>query len=166
MTHMSTAPTTSPESLAAALGRVPSGLFVLTAKSGDRETGMLASWVQQCSFAPPQVTVALNNSRGVIEWLPDGAVFVLNVIPEAGKALIGHFGKGFDLHEPAFEGLEVQRTGETPPVLLASHAYLVCRAANRVAVGDHTLVVAEVTAGAVLHDAKPAVHTRKNGLRY
>lgn len=166
MNRMST-PTADPsESRAAALGRIPSGLFVLTARHGDRETGMLASWVQQCSFDPPQVTVALNNAREVTAWLGVGAVFVLNVIPEGGKALVAHFGKGFEPGEPAFEGLEVSRAGETPPVLSASHAYLVCRVAQRVAVGDHTLVVGQVTAGAVLHDAKPTVHTRKNGLRY
>ena len=32
---------------AAALGRIPSGLFVVTACRGDDATGMLASWVQR-----------------------------------------------------------------------------------------------------------------------
>ena len=154
------------ESLAAALGRIPSGLFVLTVRNGDDETGMLASWVQQCSFDPPQVSVALNKQRDVLEWLADGTQFVLNVIPEGGKALIAHFGKGFDRGEPAFEGLEVTRERETPPVLLASHAYLVCRVVGRIDAGDHLLVIGRVTAGAVLHDGKPTVHVRKNGLRY
>lgn len=166
MNRMSNATGTPPESLPAALGRVPSGLFVLTAVNGDRETGMLASWVQQCSFEPPQVSVALNNARGLIEWLPVGAPFVVNIVPEGGKALVAHFGKGFAPDEPAFEGLEVARERGTPPVLLAAHAYLVCRVANRVPAGDHTLVIGQVTAGAVLHDAKPTVHVRKNGLRY
>lgn len=154
------------ESLAAALGRIPSGLFVLTVRNGDDETGMLASWVQQCSFDPPQVSVAVNKAREVLEYLPDGAVFVLNVIPEGGKSLVAHFGKGFARGEPAFEGLKVIRERETPPVLAASHAYLVCRVMNRVDAGDHMLVIARVTAGAVLHDGKPTVHLRKNGLRY
>ena len=39
-----------------ALGRVPSGLFILTAGNGPTETGLLASWVQQCSFDPPRLT--------------------------------------------------------------------------------------------------------------
>ena len=51
---------------AAALGRIPSGLFVLTARNGERETGMLASWVQQCSFTPPCVSVALRKGRELI----------------------------------------------------------------------------------------------------
>jgi flavin reductase (DIM6/NTAB) family NADH-FMN oxidoreductase RutF len=156
----------SSESLAAALGRIPSGLFVLTARDGDRETGRLVSWVQQCSFDPPQVSVAVNKTGGVLDWLADGTLFVLNVIPEGGKTLVAHFGKGFESGEPAFEGLEVRHDRDTPPVLLASHAYLVCRVVKSVDAGDHTLIIARVTTGAVLHDGKPTTHVRKNGLRY
>jgi flavin reductase (DIM6/NTAB) family NADH-FMN oxidoreductase RutF len=155
------------EALAAALGRIPSGLFVLTARDGDRETGMLASWVQQCSFDPPQVSVAVRKGRYLLDWLRDDAPFVVNIIPEGGKALVAHFGKGFEPDEPAFEGLDVRRDGETPPVLLAAHAYLLCEVVTPVdAAGDHVLIIGNVIAGEVLHDAKPTVHVRKNGLRY
>lgn len=157
---------TASDSLAAALGRVPSGLYVLTAGTGAAETGMLASWVQQCSFDPPQVTVAVNTQREVLEALTIGAPFVLNVLPEGGKALVAYFGKGFATGEPAFTGLDVRRDSDAPPVLLAAHAYLVCRVAARVEAGDHALLIARVEAGAVLHDGKPTVHVRKNGLRY
>ena len=58
---------TDPDSLAAALGRIPSGLFVLTVRHGGRELGMLASWVQQCSFEPPQISLAINKERDVLE---------------------------------------------------------------------------------------------------
>jgi len=151
---------------AEALGRIPSGLFVVTVRQGDRETGMLASWVQQCSFDPPQVSVAVRKGRYILDWLNDGAAFVVNVIPESGKALIAHFGKGFEPTEPAFEGLEVRREGETPPVLLASHAYVECRVESHLDAGDHVLVVGRVLNGAVLHHGGPIVHVRKNGLRY
>jgi flavin reductase (DIM6/NTAB) family NADH-FMN oxidoreductase RutF len=166
MTHATPGGTDPTESLAAALGRIPSGLFILTARNGDDETGMLASWVQQCSFDPPQVSIAVNKQRYILDWLADGALVVLNVIPEGGKSLVAHFGKGFDKSESAFEGLDVTREHGTPPVLLASHAYLVCRVVNRVDVGDHVLVIARVTTGAVLHDGKSTVHLRKNGLKY
>ena len=41
------------------LGRIPSGIFVLTVKHDGRATAMLASWVQQAAFAPPAISVAL-----------------------------------------------------------------------------------------------------------
>ncbi len=154
------------ESLAAALGRIPSGLFILTLGHGRSETGMLVSWVQQCSFDPPQVTVAVNTARDVLKSLPEGAEFVLHVVPEGSKQLVAHFGKGFPPGEPAFEGVEVRRDANLPPVLMAAHAYLACRVVGQVNAGDHTLVIGRVRGGAVLHDGKPTVHTRKNGFRY
>lgn len=153
-------------SFAEALGRIPSGLFILTARHGDRETGMLASWVQQCSFDPPQVSVAVRKGRYVLDWLTDGAAFVVNVIPEHGKPLIAHFGKGFEPGEAAFEGLEVRREGDTPPVLLASHAYVECRVAGHLDAGDHVLVIGRVVGGKLLHQGGPILHVRKNGLKY
>ena len=72
MTAMST-PADKNGSLAQALGRIPSGLFVLTVRNGAKETGMLASWVQQCSFDPPRLTIAIRQGRDVLEWLEDGA---------------------------------------------------------------------------------------------
>ena len=157
---------TDDDAMAAALGRIPSGLFILTMKSADRETGMLASWVQQCSFDPPQLTAAIRKSRDVLAWLRAEATFTVNVIPEGGKALVAHFGKGFELGEPAFEGVEVHREADAPPILQSAHAYLVCRVATQIEVGDHVLVVGRVVAGKVLHPGHPTVHVRKSGLRY
>ena len=81
--------------LMAALGRIPSGLFVLTIRHGDAETGMLASWVQQCSFKPPRVSVAIKDKRDINAWLTPGRVFVLNILQEDQPYLVSHFGKGF-----------------------------------------------------------------------
>lgn len=155
-----------PDAFAAALGRIPSGLFIITARKGKQETGMLASWVQQCSFEPPLITAAIRAGRDVLEWLMEGAFLVINVIPEGGKALVAHFGKGLELDQPAFEGLEIQRDGDWPPVLLAAHAYLACRVVRQVEAGDHVLIIGRVAGGKVLHAGHPTVHVRKNGLKY
>ena len=161
---MSTA--TETPTWAAALGRVPSGLFVLTATHGSEETGMLASWVQQCSFEPPTVSVAVRNGRYVLDWLTDGAEFAVNVLPDGEKKLVAHFGKGFEPGEPAFAGVDVDRSHGVA-VLPAALAYLRCRVVGRCDAGDHTLVLGQVIGGAVARpDGKPAVHTRKSGLNY
>jgi flavin reductase (DIM6/NTAB) family NADH-FMN oxidoreductase RutF len=167
---MSDHPTTSehkPRTLLSALGRVPSGLFVLTARHGDAETGMLASWVQQCSFEPPQVSVALGRGRDVSAWLTDGAVFALNILAEGQGRLLSHFGKGFDPGEPAFKGVEVERSAEGLPVLTAALAHLECRVVGRCPLGDHDLLIGRVIGGKVHHaDARPMVHIRKSGGHY
>src|SRR5580693_4015629 len=94
--------TDASKSLAAALGRIPSGLFILTFRQGREETAMLASWVQQCSFEPPQVVIGMNKKRFVLDWLHAGSPIGVNILGEGQKDLIGHFGKGFDPGHPAF----------------------------------------------------------------
>jgi len=150
----------------AALGRVPSGLFVLTVSAGGAETGMLASWVQQCSFEPPRVSVAVAKERWVLPELTTGTAFAVNVLAEGEKKLVAHFGKGFARDAAAFTGLDVTRTADGAPVLTAAHAHLACRVAARFDAGDHVLVIGDVVAGAVHHDARPATHVRRTGAHY
>jgi flavin reductase (DIM6/NTAB) family NADH-FMN oxidoreductase RutF len=152
--------------LAGALGRVPSGLFILTARNGSDETGMLVSWVQQCSFEPPQISCCVRGDRDVLAWLTPEAPFTINILDEDQTDLLVHFGKGFDLGQPAFTGLDVERPGGAAPVLSDALAYLDCRVVSRHAVGDHALLIGRAVAGHVLGEGKPMVHVRRSGLRY
>jgi flavin reductase (DIM6/NTAB) family NADH-FMN oxidoreductase RutF len=151
---------------AAAVGRIPSGLFVLTVRRGEAETGMLASWVQQCSFEPFQVSVSVKRGRDILSWLTAGEPFTLNILDASQTDMIVHFGRGFAIDEPAFTGLEVERPDSGAPVLSEALAYLECRVANRFPAGDHDLLVAEVVRGRLLGEGQPMVHIRKSGLHY
>src|SRR5271167_4430823 len=153
--------------VAGALGRIPSGLFIVTARRGAAETGMLASWVQQCSFEPPQISMCLRHGRDMNAWLEIEAAFTVNILEDDGSTdLIVHFGRGFGLDEPAFEGLEVTRPEDGPPVLQEALAYLECRVVAHYSAGDHDLFIGRVVAGAMQGEGKPMVHVRKNGLHY
>jgi flavin reductase (DIM6/NTAB) family NADH-FMN oxidoreductase RutF len=153
-------------SLAGPLGRIPSGLFILTARRGAVETGMLTSWVQQCAFDPPHISVALKRDRPINAWLIPGVFFTLNILDDNQTDMIAHFGRGFALDEPAFAGLEVERPENGGPVLQEALAYLACRVRDHCSVCDHELFLAEVVDGRVLSDGQPMVHTRKSGFHY
>jgi flavin reductase (DIM6/NTAB) family NADH-FMN oxidoreductase RutF len=150
----------------AVLGRVPSGVFILTAGSGDRATGMLASWVMQAGFEPPMVSVAVREGRYVGEWLSAGQPFVLNLVADKQFDLLKHFGKGFEPDEPAFEGLEIAHCARGVPILSACLGYLECEPAGHVDSGDHRIFLARVVRGALQSDAPPMVHIRKSGKNY
>jgi len=152
--------------LIAALGRVASGLFVLTARVSKAETGMLASWVQQCSFEPPQLTVAIRKGREILDSLRAGSAFTLNILDDSQTDMISHFGRGFALGEPAFEGLAIKHHAGGGPVLSEALAYLECQVAARHDVGDHELFVARVVGGRLLGEGQPMVHVRKSGAHY
>src|SRR3954452_13197783 len=101
--------------LLAALGRVPSGIFIVTAAHGGRETGMLGSWVQQCSFQPPMVGVAVQPGREIVKLLEKGAAVTVNILEASQTDMVAHFGKGFALDADAFKGLDVRRESNHAP---------------------------------------------------
>ena len=148
--------------ISAALGRIPSGLFIVAWREGDEDRCMLASWLMQAGFAPPQVSVAVASSRDLLAALDRGATFAVSVLAESQRSLLARFGKPAP---DAFAGLDLHRTATGVPVLAGAAAWLECRATARAAHGDHVVVLAEVMAGGGTL-AEPAVHVRKNGLRY
>jgi flavin reductase (DIM6/NTAB) family NADH-FMN oxidoreductase RutF len=153
-------------SVSSVLGRVASGIYVLTARSGQHETGMLASWVMQAGFEPPMVSVAVRKGRYVADWLRAGQPFVLNVMPEGESQTLRHFGRGFAPGEPAFEGIDVARTSQGLAVLPSALGHLECEPAGCLDSEDHHVFLARVVGGSLAREDRPMVHVRKNGLRY
>lgn len=152
------------------LGRIPSGLFIISAKSpSGEETGILASWVQQAGFAPPAITVAVNQQRVLHNWLSPAQPLAISILGETQKQMLGHFSKGFEPGEPAFEGLSTLRTPAGLTVLKDSLGWLEGTVESLVQAGDHTICLVVLTAageGARLAQERPWVHIRKNGLGY
>ncbi len=133
------------------------------------QTGMLASWVQQASFEPPMVTVAVNTKRYLNDWLKEGSPVALSVVGESQKQLLGHFGKGFEPGEPAFEGLATEETPAGLTVLGDALGWMEGTVRGSVEGGDHAVYLVEITAGkpgSAIENEKPFVHIRKNGFGY
>ena len=155
-----------PKQPSAALGRIPSGLFILTLQRHDIETGMLVSWVQQCSFSPPSISLAIQPGRDIARLLTVDSPFTLNILDDTQTDMISHFGRGFELNQPAFDGLAVTRGESNGPVLQEALAFLTCRVKARQPAGDHDLFIAEITGGRMLSDGHPMVHLRRSGSHY
>ncbi len=156
-----------PESdLAAALGRVPSGLFVLTLQWQERSTGLLVSWVQQCSFDPPMLTIGLRQGRYQLAWLRQGAAAGLHVLGEDDKAFLRHFAQGFAEEAAAFNGLTVDLRPPLAPRLADGLAFMDLQFVQSFPAGDHDVALFRILDGAMLGDGKPYVHLRKSGLNY
>lgn len=152
--------------IAAALGRIPSGLFVLTCRRESVEVAMLASWVQQCSFDPPQITFAVKEGRDVAGWLSPDAPFAVNILAEGQNAIVAHFAQGKPLSELPIDESPVERGDNLAPALTKAHAVLHCRVVADVPAGDHRLFIGRIVGGRVHTDTKPWVHIRKSGMKY
>lgn len=155
--------------LSQALGRIPSGLYILTVRHGEHATGMLASWVQQAGFNPPMLTVAVRADRYVSDWIEASGRFTLNQLATGSKGLIRHFGRGFEPDADAFEGLALRQDQENQsgPVLASALAYLDVEVAGQIVGGDHRIFLGRIVAGALLEpDSEPLLHVRANGFHY
>jgi flavin reductase (DIM6/NTAB) family NADH-FMN oxidoreductase RutF len=148
------------------LGRVSSGIYILTAGTGERATGMLTSWVMQAGFEPPMLTVAVKKGRYVGDWITAGQPFVLNVVGESQKHLLKHFARGFEPGAPAFTGLDIRPCGRGVPILTKAVGHLECEPTSHVDSTDHRIFLARVVRGGLLHDHPPMVHIRKSGANY
>ena len=150
-----------------ALGRVPTGLYIVTAENNGQRAAFLASWVCQAGFFPPAVSVAIKQDRPIMRQLSRGAHFALNILGTEDKKLMGQFAKGFEINEDPFEKANIERTDNNTPYLPEALGFLECRLMRVLEPStEHNLVVGEIIGGRMLKEGEPWVHVRKSGDHY
>ena len=155
-----------PSPLSAALGRIPSALYVVSSLRAGEPVGFVGSLVQQVGFAPPTVCLAVAKDREPLRDLRATGRFSLSLLDAASRSRMGRFLKH---HEPGvspFSGLALGHTPAGLPYLAEGLAWFECRIVGEHESGDHVVVFAEVDAGATLREGEPFVHLRRNGLAY
>jgi len=151
-----------------ALGRISSGMYIITAQKGDIKSAMLASWVNQASFQPLGVTIAVAKDRAIESLMQVNDNFVLNILEEGNyHGLMRQFLKRFKPGDDRFAGVKTQPATNGSPILTEALAYLECKVVSRMECSDHWIVYATVDTGRVSKpDALTAVHHRKVGNYY
>ena len=154
------------DDVATAMGKIPSGLFILSLiDDSGADDFMLASWVQQCSFSPLMVNIAIRSERSILSQLVPGKIFNLHIIKEGQNQMVGKFAKPISGADQ-LKDLNLQREPHLPVVLLDTCAVLNCKAAGVLNAGDHQLLLGEVVSGTMLAGGDPMVHVRKNARNY
>jgi 3-hydroxy-9,10-secoandrosta-1,3,5(10)-triene-9,17-dione monooxygenase reductase component len=150
-----------------AIGRIPSGVFILTTAHNGEAAAMMASWVQQAAFDPPAVSIAIAKGRAIGEMIRASGKLALSVVPEGDTSLMKRYARGIKPGEDAFAGVETITTPGGIPVLAAAIAWIegdlltTCEFG-----GDHDLLIAEITAGAILKPGQAFTHQRGSGFHY
>ena len=172
---MAAAPKPEPESdkkaretIGKALGRIPQGLFILTAAYEDKRSGMLASWVQQVCFEPPMVSVSVAKGRSIMPLVSESHHFGLCQLAEGDRMMQRKFSGEIDPADDVFLGYDLIE-GKFPdlPILASSLSYLECELTCHMDVeGDHDLFIGTVINGDLLRKEEPHIHIRDNGFHY
>lgn len=156
------------KTMAQAVGHIPSGLFIITAKGDSSVDGYLASWVQQVSFSPLIIAIATNPGRPGYEAITAGKTFAVNIVGDHETQYMRHFWSGYAPENNPFDGdvdFEVKPSGAV--VLSGAKSAIECKMVSKIQPGDHEIIFAEVTNSYVQsEEAKPKVHIRKSGLDY
>jgi flavin reductase (DIM6/NTAB) family NADH-FMN oxidoreductase RutF len=160
MTHTQTA------SIARALGRVPSGLYIVTTEHDGEASGFLGSFVMQMGFEPPIVCVAVGKSRPQLAEMRAAGRFGISILDAKSRSLMAPFLRKLDAGESPFDGLKLAKAPAGTIVLTDALAWLECKITSEHATGDHVVMFGEVTAGELLRDGEPSMHVRKNGFGY
>ncbi|MCG3136542.1 MAG: putative diflavin flavoprotein A 5 [Phycisphaerae bacterium] len=155
----------SSDPIAQVIGSIPSGCAVLTARSGSQSTGILASWIQQASFQPILLSVAIKQHRPIEQLIKTSGRLLLNIINGDPKPIFKHFAQGFAPDQPAFTGLETDES-DYGVILNKCLGYVGGRVVNQIVTGDHHLYIVQPETARIIMGGEAYVHTRKSASNY
>ncbi len=154
------------EKIGKSMGKIPSGVGILTTQMNHEKQAMLSSWFQQVSFVPPLIAVAIKKERPIGELIQRSKIFALNLLHTGQKNMLAHFGKGFEAGQDPFVGIQLDSSQNKLPVLKEALCFLECELRHVYECGDHQLYIGEVIQGGIEEDGQSMVHLRRNGFNY
>ncbi len=150
-----------------ALGRIPQGLFVMSARHEQGAQGVVVSWVQQVSFNPPLVMVALQKGRAIVPLVHGSKSFALNQVTSDDKLLLKTFTRSQAADDDAFEAVRTLRRTTGSPILTKAQAFMDCELVRHIDVeGDHDLYIGKIIEAGVLNEGDVTIRFRDDGLKY
>lgn len=128
------------------LWTLPSGLYVVGSRAGERRNGMTINWVSQVSFEPKLLAISVEKTAFTHELIVEGQVFALNTVSREDRAIVRKFTKPVEADADAMtlNGFPFHDGLTGAPILDQAPAYVDCEVRQTVDVGNHSLFVGEV----------------------
>ena len=131
----------------AAMFKLSYGLFVLTAREGDKDNGCIVNTVSQLTDKPKRVTVAVNKANYTHDMILRTGEFNASILTQdAPFELFKYYGfqSGRDVNK--FEGADMPRMANGIVYLNGfTNAVISGKVTQAIDCGTHTLFIAEVT---------------------
>jgi flavin reductase (DIM6/NTAB) family NADH-FMN oxidoreductase RutF len=123
---------------------ISNGVYVLTARSGERLGAATVTWVSQISFRPPLIMAAVRRESNVFQCLTESGSAVLHIVGDGQHDIAKRFFYPTRAEAGKLNG-EPYAAGHTAaPVLERLPAHVECRVGRVIdAGGDHAMVILE-----------------------
>lgn len=145
-----------------ALNALSYGMYILSARQGDRDNGCIINAAIQVTDRPNRIAAAVNKGSLTREMAAQTGKFTLSVLSEqAPFELFRLFGfqSGREADKFSQLGGDVGRDGDgLPYVTRGTNAWLSCQVISALDLGTHTLFVANVVDGQTLSSAPSAAY--------
>jgi flavin reductase (DIM6/NTAB) family NADH-FMN oxidoreductase RutF/rubredoxin len=130
-----------------ALFNIGYGLYVLTARDGDKDNGCIINTVMQVSSSPVLIAIGVNKQNLTHDMILKTKEFSISVLTEDTPfEVFKHFGYQSGRTINKFENQEAELRGENGIIYLSEHinSCLSCKVIETIDFGTHTMFKAEV----------------------
>lgn len=130
------------------------GLFILTAREGEKDNGCIVNTVSQVTASPNRIVVAVNKSNYTHDMIVKTGIFNVSVLTEKSTLeTYRHWGFQSGAQMDKAKGIEFYRS-QNGLIFIAkeTNAYISAKVVSMTDLGTHTLFLADVTEAAVLSE--------------
>ena len=131
------------------------GLYVVTARDGERVGAGTITWLSQSSFEPPLVMIGVQRESTLNEVIVASRAFAVHILGKSQKKLATAFFKTAAVQGDQLSGFSFAAGVTGAPVLADVPAWFECRVTDQIDRGDHTVFVAEVVDAGVRREEEP-----------
>jgi len=144
----------SGHSVFAAMQRIPSAIYVMTASFDGARRGMLVEWVQRCGDEPPMVGVSLRKGQAIEPIIRDSHAFALSLVRPDDRFVMRLLNDSNA--NAALDAIPCDTLSTGSPCLRRAIAILDCEVARHIDLDNgHELYIGQVVDGCV-NDQPPA----------
>ncbi len=137
------------------------GLFVLTAREGEKDNGCIINTVTQVASEPNRISISVNKKNFTHDMILKTREFNVSILSENAKfPTFQHFGFQSGRDVDKMQGITVSRSANGIVYLNSgeTNAFISGKVIDAIDVGSHTLFIADVTDGEILSDVPSATY--------
>ncbi|WP_296663980.1 MULTISPECIES: flavin reductase [unclassified Treponema] len=137
------------------------GLFILTAKDGEKDNGCIVNTVGQVTSQPNRISLTVNKANYTHDMILKTKEFNVSVLAENSKfGTYKHWGFQSGRNTDKLESISFKRSANGLVYIAEeTNAFLSAKVVSTLDLGTHTLFIADVTDGEVLSQVPSATYS-------